>query len=170
MCPPPATVAAPIYYYFLSCSDFPTLQRCAQNRTTNNSFCLSSFGLVLCSLAFPFQFGSQNEGAEEIFLPQEISVSWGTVRLTSVTSLWTVSVTPTIQKNSCSIWALPVAPIWNCQLWWYALSQSPHQVAEKFCSPTKWLVSRHDCNKCAFVRAHTCTHREYFFYYYINVI
>lgn len=96
VCTPPATVAVPIYCYFLSCGDFPTLQHCAQNRTTSNSFCLSSFGLVHCSLEFPFQFRSQKEGAGEILLPQEISISSGTVHLTSVTSLWMVSVMPTI--------------------------------------------------------------------------
>ena len=86
---------------------------CSENRTTNNSFYLTFFGLVHCSLGLPLQFASQNEGAGEIFLSQRISVSSGTVHFTSMTSLWMVRVTPTIKNKSRSIKALPVVPIWN---------------------------------------------------------
>lgn len=101
MCTLLATVAAPIYYYFLSCGDFshPVLRTGSPITASDWAF------LAWCTASRNFlaDLGLKIKVLGKIFLTQEISLSSGTVHLTSITSLWVVSMMPTIQKNSCSI-------------------------------------------------------------------
>lgn len=116
VCTPPASVRALIYNSFLSCDDFSALQHYPQNWTTHKSFCPSYLTQYTAAWIFLSNLALKMKVPGKYFFPRKLQFPQE-VPLTSGTSLWMVNVRPTIQKNSCNILALPVAPIWDCQLW-----------------------------------------------------
>lgn len=111
VCTCPATVEVLIYYSpqlwrFLYLATLPS------NRTTRKSFCPSYLTWYTAAWSFLSNLALKMRVLGKYFSPRKLQFPQE-LHLTSVTSLWMVNVRPTIQKNSCSILALPVVHIWD---------------------------------------------------------